>query len=564
MLTRGLAAYGISCVFSSPGSRNTPLILALTREPEMKVIPVIDERQSGFVALGFAAVSQQPVALVCTSGTALLNYAPAVAEAFYRKVPLIVISADRPEMWINQDDSQTLRQPGALANIVKASYTLKGEIANEKEAWLVNRTINEALQTALNGRPGPVHINVSFTEPLTVEQPEGDATFREDFSGGYAAPFVPQFRKVELVQPQQKLDVEQAKQLAARLAGKRVMFVGGFCQPSGEVNKAFGKLTRLSNVVVVADALANLNAPRIISRPDLLLAEQFTDEPYARPQVLITFGGGLLSKNLKQYLRATAFEEHWHVGANEMLIDSYFSLTQRIEINEEDFFPRLANAMAYTEQEFLEHESSPFKRSWLRNYSEALAREAARVAQESEAEEWTEKRAVCRTLEALPPTWNLQLSNGLTPRYAVMGDAEKFHRRDCNRGVSGIDGSLSTALGASLAYGQPTLLITGDMSLFYDMSALASPLVSPRLKVVVINNNGGGIFRKIATTRGLPELEQYFACPPSAPLGEVAKACGWEYLRADSPQSLSSMLQEMIHCNSHPILLEILTPPTRQ
>jgi 2-succinyl-5-enolpyruvyl-6-hydroxy-3-cyclohexene-1-carboxylate synthase len=561
MLTRGLTAYGVSHVFSSPGSRNTPLILALARNPRINVTPIIDERQSAFIALGFALISRQPVALVCTSGTALLNYAPAIAEAYYRKIPLIVISADRPAIWINQDDSQTLRQPGALANIVKASYSLKGEISTDEEAWFVNRRLNEALQTALDQRPGPVHINISFAEPITIDSDSSRPCFKEDFSGDFvpATPLHYSFNRVDLVRPSEKLDTETAKQLAASVSGKRMLIVGGFSQPSGEVNKAFGKLTRMSNVVVVADALSNLNAPRIVSRPDLVI-DAIANDADSQPQILLTFGGGLLSKKLKAYLRRTPFEEHWHIGDNQMLIDSYFSLTRRIEISEENFFPRFANAMAYIEQEFLSSESSAFKRTWLRLYSEALSGEATRL---NEAQ-WSEKMAICKVLEELPTTWNLQLSNGLTPRYAVIGDAEKFHRRDCNRGVSGIDGSLSTALGASLAYNQPTVLLTGDMSLTYDISALASPLVSPLLKIVVINNHGGGIFRKIATTRNLPELEQYFACQQATTFDKVAEATGWEYLRADSPEALAKMLPEFIQCNSRPILLEIITPSNSQ
>lgn len=126
-LASALAAYGVTDIFSSPGSRNAPLIIAFARHQELTVRPVVDERSAAFIALGHALVSRRPAALVCTSGTALLNYAPAIAEAYYRKVALIVISADRPAEWIGQDDSQTMAQPGALGNIVKASYTLRGK-----------------------------------------------------------------------------------------------------------------------------------------------------------------------------------------------------------------------------------------------------------------------------------------------------------------------------------------------------------------------------------------------------------------------------------------------------
>lgn len=540
-LAAALAAYGATDIFTSPGSRNAPLIIALSRQASLTVRPVVDERSAAFIALGHASVSRRPAALVCTSGTALLNYAPAVAEAYYRKTPLIVISADRPAEWIGQDDCQTMRQPGALANIVKGSYTLKGEITCDRDRWLVNRVLNEAFQTALNGRRGPVHINISFDEPLTSEE---------------KLPDFPTFRKVDLVLPSRKLGVETAKTLAAEASGREVLIVGGFCSPSSAMNRAFSKLLPLPGVTVVADALANLNVSGILSRPDLFLDSHLLRKPSSRPSLLITFGGSLLSKRLKEYLRGAKIEEHWHVGENESLIDSYFSLTRRIEISEEEFFPRFANAM-----EYLSHghaaPMSEFKSLW--HEAAFRAEEAQTIEMRENSGEWSDRRAIHTLLSALPAEWNLQLSNGLTPRYAVTGDACRFHRRDCNRGVSGIDGSVSTALGASLPYKGTTLLLTGDMSMQYDIAALSSPLISPKLKIAVINNGGGGIFRKIATTRGLPELERYFACDLRLPLEELAKAYGLDYFRAASPGQLADILPGFIAGSSKPALLDIQT-----
>ena len=158
-----IAAHGVSCVFASPGSRNAPAIIAAAREPGLKVTSVVDERCAAFMALGYASVSGEPVALICTSGTALLNYAPAVAEAFYRKVPLIVITADRPAEWIDQDDSQTLRQPGALSAFVKVTCDITDRTDDLTHAI---RQINDAMLMATTGRRAPVHINLRLDEPL--------------------------------------------------------------------------------------------------------------------------------------------------------------------------------------------------------------------------------------------------------------------------------------------------------------------------------------------------------------------------------------------------------------
>lgn len=546
MVARGLASYGVTDIFSSPGSRNAPMVVALVREPGLRVRPVVDERSAGFIALGFASAGQRPAALVCTSGTALLNYAPAVAEAYYRKTPLIIISADRPAMWIGQDDGQTLPQPGALANLVKASYNLKGEISDDKERWLANRVINEALQTALTGRKGPVHINISFDEPLT--SPES-AVLPE-----------PAFRKIGLLLPPRKIDPELAKVLSREAMRHNVLIAGGFNPPSAALNCAFAKLARHPSVVVVADALANLNVRDTLTHPDLFLDSPLLRRKSGKPSLLITFGGALLSKKLKQYLRDTDFDEHWHVGENDSLIDSYFSLTRRVEIGEDEFFPRFANSMdylAYGKKGEARQELSEYKSLW---HEAAFRAEELQRAQAS-TQKWTASTAIHTLLSTLPAEWNLQLSNGLTPRHAVCGDAARFHRRDCNRGVSGIDGSVSTALGASLPFKGVTLLITGDMSMQYDIGALSSTLLSPRLKIVVINNGGGGIFRTIPTTRDLPELERFFTCDTRLPLPELAKGYGLTYFKATSATELADVIPAFIAESCRAAILEVKTPP---
>lgn len=534
MLARCLAAYGVSDIFSSPGSRNAPLLMAFARCPDLTLRHVIDERSAAFIALGFASVSRKPVALVCTSGTAMLNYAPAVAEAFYRKLPLIVITADRPTQWIDQDDSQTLHQAGALANIVKASYTVKGEIGDEQERWFVNRMLNEAMHSALEGRRGPVHINIPLSEPLTatVADPEEN------------------FRKISMMLPPQKLDPQDARRLATELQGKNILITGGFCPPSAEINKAFSKIGRLGDVVVTADALSNIHADGVLHTPDSFIGDRLLRHPHAAPDILITFGGSILSKNLKDYLRTTRFSEHWHVGTNDMLIDSYFSLTRRIEIDERLFFPRLANALEYLGGESM----STFKTFWHEAAFNAATDRQARMKETG----WSEGKVVELLMKRLPAEWNLQLSNGLSPRYAMRGEAWRFHRCDCNRGVSGIDGSVSTALGASLPFKGTTLLLTGDMSMQYDIAALSSTLLSPRLKIIVINNGGGGIFRKIGTTRGLPERDRLFVSELNLPLEGLAAAYGLDYFKADSFDSLDKALPLFAETNTHPAILEII------
>ena len=435
-----------------------------------------------------------------------------------------------------------MRQPEALSNFVKGSFHLKGEILTESERWFANRTLNEALEMALGPRPGPVHINISFDEPLTA--------FARGAGNGDCV-----FRKIDTLRPAGIISVEDAKRLAGEASGRRILIAGGFAPPSARMNKAFAKLCRLPDTVATADALANINAPGMLDKPDLLPASELLGHPDASPDLLITFGGSMLSKKMKEYLRRGNIREHWHVGDNEMLIDTFQCLSRRIEIPETGFFPRFANAMEHLARRKGESGMSVFKSLW----HEAAFRmdENAMAYRENNPDEWTERRAVEKLMEELPARWNLQLSNGLTPRYAVTAGASRFHRRDCNRGVSGIDGSVSTALGASLAYKGTTVLVTGDMSMQYDMAALSSSLLGPRLKIIVINNGGGGIFRTIGSTRNLPELEKYFSCRLNLPVRSLAEGFSLDYFMADSMTTLEKVLPSFIKADRRTAVLEL-------
>lgn len=208
---------GVRDVVCSPGSRNAPLLIAAASREELHKHVVVDERSAAFMALGMACVSRRPVALVCTSGTALLNYAPAVAEAFYQSVPLIVLTADRPEQWIDQDDSQTLRQFEAFSNYVKKSYEIPSWGDEDRELqWYVNRIMNDAMIEATSRRQGPVHVNVRLGEPL----------------GRKTRNPLPSQRIIDMLTSDTIANREVVKELAAEVAGSKVMFVAGFMPPT--------------------------------------------------------------------------------------------------------------------------------------------------------------------------------------------------------------------------------------------------------------------------------------------------------------------------------------------
>lgn len=529
-----LRDYGVTTIVASPGSRNAPLLVAATKEKTIEVIPVADERSAAFIALGHATLSDAPVAIMCTSGSAVLNYGPAVAEAFYRALPLIVISADRPYEWIDQDDSQTIRQPGVLANFTKGSYDLD-ESATDADKWYANRMINDAMTLALSGRRGPVHINVRLDTPL----------------GRKSDTVHPQPRRIATLCPREDLTVSDARLYGRRLASPRkIMIIAGFMAPDSRLNQALGRLARLHNFVVMTETIANMHNPAFISRIDTTLS-QMTDDDRRElmPDVVITLGGALVSRHIKDYIRSIDHAEHWSVGHTHTTVDCFRHLSLRIEMRPEVFFPQLASAMQ-------PHQTpSDYSRRW-----ELIARRAEATHQAYvSAAPWSDMRAFSAFMPMIPRNANLQLSNGTAVRYAQLFATRDYHRSDCNRGVSGIDGCTSTAIGAAMAYPGITVLVTGDMSAQYDIGALAYASLAPGLRIIVMRNGGGAIFRFVESTRDLEELEQYFAHPRQFPARQVAEAYGLDYFEAADEQTLRAVFRSFLSA-PRAALLAIDTP----
>ena len=529
-----LVTNNITNVVISPGSRNAPLVIAISRCEALNKHIVIDERSAAFVALGMAIETGTPTVLVCTSGTAVLNYSPAIAEAYYRRVPIIVVSADRPVEWIDQDDSQTLRQYEALANYVKRSYNIPDNINNDTSIWYVNRIINDAIMNATSGRLAPVHINMQFDEPLNgIINKQGNT------------------RVVSNIECYSQLNKSDAHQLASIITqSDKVLIIAGFNNPDKKLNSALSKLAKHDNVVVMTESIANLKDKRFISTIDRVLCVMSPEEKIeAQPDIVITLGGALVSRHIKQYLRDISPAEHWHIGVTENTIDCFKCLTKRININADSFFSQISKLIK-------PKGNSNYANQW----GDINARASLRHDIYVKSAEWSDIKAFDIIFSNIPKKWNLHLSNGTSIRYAQLFDTSMFRRSECNRGVSGIDGSTSTAVGASAICPVTTLLITGDMSAQYDIGALALKQVSPRFKMIVINNSGGGIFRFIKSTSQLPELDEYFACQTNLPLAQLADGFGFDYYEASNEDELKRNLNLFVNNNDKPAILCVNTP----
>ncbi len=528
-----LLKHGVKRAVVSPGSRNAPLLVALSREDGIEKTIIVDERSAAFAALGMAQQTGEPVAIVCTSGTALLNYAPAVAEAYYQKLPLIVVSADRPKEWIDQDDSQTIRQFEALSQFVKRSYDLPARCGDDVARWYADRIINDAMMEATSGRCAPVHINIQLDEPLS-----GSSEWSR------------QSRGIELISPSADLSESDVSRLVEVSRGCRILVIAGFMRPDEKCQKALERLSEMPNVAVLTETISNMRSPRFISAIDRTLIAMEEAEEYV-PDLLITIGGAIVSRMVKTFLRHNKPKYQWYVGVSDVTVDCMQSLTTRIQTDAGSFLSQFADAYCKMK------EDGDFANRWQALAEKGLARHCRYVQNAP----WSDMKAhsvIFKMLNEQVKPIRLQLSNGTTIRYAqLFGDlvsADNF----CNRGVSGIDGSTSTALGASLAFDGLTVLITGDMSFGYDLSGLASRYNTKNFKIIIINNSGGGIFRFVKSTAALPELEEYLECQRELPVKKYSDAFGFCYYEAENETELNAQFLEFLSVEQ-PAILSVKT-----
>lgn len=472
---------GVRDVVLSSGSRCAPLAMAMQASGALRCHVVVDERQAAFEALGMSLISGLPVALCCTSGSAMLNYAPALAEAYYRHLPLIVIAADRPAEWIDRLDGQTIRQPGALDNIVKASFSLPCG-RNDDEKQMIARLIHDAIYTANKAPFGPVVINMPFEQPLS-------GTVDIDHE---------EFAPIKFIRPERVLSTREARTFFGWFASPRkVMMVCGPMQPDRRINRAVNRLSQLPNFVIVSDQNANIHC-KSITNIDAVLATSIASQGDARPDVVISVGGGVLSSNLKRYLRGLKECKFARIGESELFADTFGAATTIFDMPPQVALPQMASALQP------HRKPCDFSSIWHRK-SESVTALMERPSG------WSQIEAMRLIFANLPKRVNLQLSNGLTIRLAALFKINA-HRIDANRGVNGIDGSTSTAIGAARVYQDNiTLLLTGDMSARYDIGALMSSQLPDKLRIVIFDNDGGNIFRTIPDTRTLPICESSLA-----------------------------------------------------
>lgn len=508
---------GVGHAVMSPGSRNAPLTISFARHQQIKKWIIPDERAAGFIALGIAQETKSPVVLCCTSGTALLNYAPAIAEAYYREIPLIVLSADRPPELIDQRDGQTIRQFEALRNHVKHSVQLP-LIDSEKAAIEYSKELISSIHRGQLLPKGPIHINIPFKEPF---YPQGNEEL------GYEDVTVPSAKSIPA--EELNLDISQFK--------KALILVGQKDYDS-ELNSA---LEQLQNIPVLRFPLNNLQDG--ISHADLFVQQQ----EELRPDLLITSGLSVLSKKIKIFLRNFKPRKHIHFDPAGVAVDTFQTKPDIIRSSLNDFL----------KQTRITQPDSSYKSSWLKLEGKVSDAMKSYLSQA----DYSETVAASTIIESVPTDTVLHLSNSMPVRYADMVGVKRSVSCLSNRGTSGIDGCTSTAIGSSLVSDKLNILLTGDLAFLYDRNAFFHNYNVPNLRIVVLNNQGGGIFRLIDGPSNLPELEDYFETRHDRTAEYICAENDLSYFKADDLDALREQLKGFYQDSDRAKVLEVFTEP---
>jgi 2-succinyl-5-enolpyruvyl-6-hydroxy-3-cyclohexene-1-carboxylate synthase len=556
-LVQHCQAKDIANIVISPGSRNAPLIIAFTENPFFSCYSIVDERCAAFFALGMAQQLQKPVVVVCTSGSALLNYYPAVAEAYYSNIPLVVISADRPLYKIGIGDGQTIRQQNVYEQQIGYSANLRQDVSHATEKilqfqpeWILDKNVeevqqeiqgyndlelNRALNLALTSQ-FPVHINVPFEEPL--------------YNTVLAASVVPNIEPVPIKEGKQPtLGVQ--KEVWSK--SKRIMVLAGVSAPNRIEKQFLNNLAHDSRVIIFTETTSNLYHPNFFNSIDSIIApiemSEYREEQFKmlQPEVLITFGGLIVSKKIKAFLRNYSPQHHWHIGG-ERANDTFFCLKEHLNVPVDYFFNEM-----YSQTEPVQSTYFEYWNQVKANYLEKRAAYLERIP-------FSDFSVFDKIVKHIPQGYQLQLANSSTVRYTQLFELDATLQVFCNRGTSGIDGSTSTAIGAAIISKAPTLFITGDLSFFYDSNALWNEYIKQDFRIIVINNRGGGIFRILPGKEDSETFETFFETRHGLNAQQLCGMFGFDYHRVDAMEPLQDEMNSFYEDTGQPKLLEVFTP----
>jgi len=553
--------FNITDIVISPGSRNVPLAIGFASDKKFNCYSIVDERSAGFFALGIAQQTKVPVILLCTSGTALLNYSPAIAEAYYSDIPLIILSTDRPIYKINIGDGQTIDQNKVFGNNILSSSSLIQDVTHQTQA-ILKSNIQKLIKTPLDKASlkkqqskiqdfnenlvyssffkavhlkKPVHINVPFEEPLY------------DFVSSPSVKISSKSLNFEV--SDEKINLDEFKSFFKKQS--KILLLIGCSTPYYLSKKNLQILAEKTGVVVLKESTSNLNHESFFGNIDQIIApietlkNKETLFSNLKPKILITLGGMVISKKIKQFLRDYPPSHHFHIGLNSPN-DTYYVGVRRIKVDPNLFFEKIL---------LQSNVDLNYKNLWmeLSNKRQLFHKTFIKKALFSDL-------IVFSVLSSkIPVNYQVHVANSSPIRYLQLFKMPHFNSVYCNRGTSGIDGSTSTAVGASIVNNTPTLLVTGDLSFFYDVNGLWNNYVNSEFRIIIINNHGGGIFRILPGYKENKFFSSFIETKHGLSAKQIAKMHGFKYQNKKTKLGLRIALSSFFKKSSTPKILEITT-----
>lgn len=485
-----------------------------------------DERVAGYFALGIAQQLRQPVAVICTSGTALLNLGPAVCEAFYQKVPLLLLTADRPEELIGIGENQAIEQDEIYRNYIKKSYSI-GADESEKGGDEIVQLLSAAIDDTTTEGCGPVHVNIHLREPLY--------TFTEENISASAI----DEKEERSTKAIEKIPLE-----------KKTLVVVGLMQPNEELNKQLQQLAAFKNVVVITESTSNSSGESFVYSADSLLAALKEDEAAAfSPHLVIQIGLQVVSKRLKEFLKRNPPQLHLQITEGTEEWNSFRAVRfRKITDAPSNFISAVLNCNTSQESDYSER--------WKQKYAATEQEKSAYLQQVP----FCDFKVFETLVNSFPEGAHIQYGNSSPIRYSNFFTHKKGIQVNSNRGTSGIDGCVSTAAGAAYVSENLTVNIVGDVSFFYDSNALWNNNLSPNLRVIIINNSGGNIFRLIDGPDKVNDFEKFFETRHNLRAEHIASMYGIPYYFCDAQKGLDDILKTFYGPqNGKPAILEIKT-----
>lgn len=523
----------IKNIVISPGSRNAPLTLGFNLNPYFKTYSVVDERAAAFFALGIAQQVKFPVVLVCTSGSALLNYYPAISEAYYSNIPLVILSADRPERLLNIGDGQTINQKNVFDKNIGYSENL-----NQNDNYYLNLfglrdnnqdKINKALNFSIE-KQTPVHINIPFSEPLYE---------------------ITNSLSVNTINKLPGLNDQNIKNISSfrnkwQNSIKKIILIG-VSSPEILCKKSINLLASDSSLLVLTENTSNVYHPSFCNKIDQLIAPLTNKElKEFRPEILITIGGMIISKKIKTIFRDNKPKEHWHIGIHDAN-DTFFCLTKH--------FKTIPNNIISKLYENFNDNGTDYHNKWDLIISKRKEKHKKYLSELI----YCDFKVFDYVLKSIPSNSMLQVSNSSAIRYTQLFDIDSSINVFCNRGTSGIDGSTSTAVGAASVFKGNTVFITGDLSFFYDSNALWNNFIPTSFRIILINNKGGGIFKILTKDNNTELFKKFFETKHDLYAKDLCNMYGFEYFMSDDEDKLKNVLNDFYNQSEKPRLLEVIT-----